>query len=68
MSDKNGLPTGKHTLVEEGEAAVAAALNPPAEAAKSPAAAKPGPGSAPSGEADEAAKRRRGTQPPPSPT
>jgi hypothetical protein len=51
------------------EAAVAAALSPPAhaEATKPAAAAKPGPTS---GDADEAAKRRHkpGTQPPPSPT
>ena len=51
------------------EAAVAAALNPPAqaEAAKPPVAAKPGPTNSGS---DDAAKRRRtpGTEPPPSPT
>jgi len=49
------------------EAAVAAALSSPAEAAKPAVAAKPG---APGGDADEAAKRRHkpGTQPPPSPT
>lgn len=47
------------------EAAVAQALTPPAEAAKSPVAAKPT-----SGGPDDAAKRRRtpGTEPPPSPT
>jgi cytoskeletal protein CcmA (bactofilin family) len=51
------------------EAAVAAALTPPAqaEAAKPAVVAKPGPGN---GDADEVGKRRRnsGTQPPPSPT
>ena len=51
------------------EAAVAAALHPPAqaEAAKQPTAAKPGPTNSGS---DEAARRRRtpGTEPPPSPT
>lgn len=49
------------------EAAVAAAMTPPAPAdpAKQPAvAAKP----ATPGDTDEASKRRRGTQPPPSPT
>src|SRR5678815_1351700 len=54
------------------EAAVAAALTPPAqaEAAKPGVAAKPGAGSPSNGDADEAGKRRHkpGTQPPPSPT
>src|SRR5256885_8771992 len=48
------------------EAAVAAALAPPAsgEPAKPPGK----PGAAPTTEPEDAAKRRRGTQPPPSPT
>jgi cytoskeletal protein CcmA (bactofilin family) len=48
------------------EAAVAAALAPPGASA-SPEAQKPGLGK-PSAESEEAAKRRRGTQPPPTPT
>jgi cytoskeletal protein CcmA (bactofilin family) len=50
------------------EAAVAAALAPPAASASaSPEAQKPAPGK-PNAESEEAAKRRRGTQPPPTPT
>jgi cytoskeletal protein CcmA (bactofilin family) len=56
------------------EAAVAAALAAPPPASPAPDAQKPGPGKAAAeagkatAESDEAAKRRRGTQPPPTPT